>query len=256
MNGAPERNLMDNSLIKTPSTRADLHIRQHLIWEREHEHPTMFPTVDSNVPDPGVVRFWEYICLKKEKADLTGLEICCGKGRNSIWLAENGAKMTGFDFSVTAIATAKRLQRRLPAAQKAMFRLQDALDPWPFGAGTFDFIVDSFGTADVESARGRDFVIEEAARVLKKGGLYFLQIDSPERGFFAERMKSHPGPDKDTLVFPNGKIESVLTEGDLATWDQRYPLKVVEVRRLVEHNVEICGKIIPYKYFWAVLRVP
>lgn len=39
-------------------------------------------------------------------------------------------------------------------------------------------------------------------------------------------------------------------------WNRRYPLKIVELRRLVEHNVEICGKIVPYKYFWAVLRAP
>jgi SAM-dependent methyltransferase len=249
---------MNKSPTTTTTTfpHSDLHIKQRRIWEREHKHPAMFPTVDSNVPDPGVVRFLEYLNLRHNSVPLKGLEICCGKGRNSIWLAENGAMMTGFDFSETAIEKAVRLQRKLPAEQRVSFRLHDALQPWPFESAIFDFVIDSFGSADIESAQGRDYVIVEAARVLKKGGHYFLQIDSPERGFFAERMKSHPGPDKNTLVFPNGKIESVLTEDDLVKWDQHYPLKIVEVRRLVEHNVEICGKTIPYKYFWAVLRLP
>jgi SAM-dependent methyltransferase len=247
---------MKKSPATTTFTHSDLHMRQRRIWEGEHKQPKMFPTVDSNVPDPGVVRFLEYLCLKNKSVPLTGLEICCGKGRNSIWLAENGTKMTGFDFSKAAIETAKRLQQKLPADQKVSFQLHDALDPWPFESGMFDFIVDSFGSADIESAQGREYLIREAVRVLKKGGLYFLQIDSPELGFFAERMKSHPGPDKNTLVFPNGKIESVLTEEDLANWNNHYPLKIVEVRRLVEHNVEICGKTIPYKYFWVVMRLP
>lgn len=216
----------------------------------------MFPTVDSNVPDPEVVRFWEYLCHRQDNSPLRGLEICCGKGRNTIWLAENGAKMSGFDFSTMAIKTAKRLQRKLPENQRAEFRHYDALEPWPFGAATFDFVVDSFGTADIETARGREYVIEEAARVLKKGGLYFMQIDSPELGFFAERMRTHPGQEKNTLVFPNGKIESVLTEGDLASWNDNHPLKVHRVERHVEHNVEICGKRIPYKYFSIILQLP
>ncbi len=89
----------------------DTHARQRQIWDEEHRKPTMFPTVDSNVADPGVVRFWEYLgqtcrgCLPGK-----GLEICCGKGRNTIWLAENGANMTGFDFSAVAIDIAHKAQ--------------------------------------------------------------------------------------------------------------------------------------------------
>lgn len=234
----------------------DLHTRQWEIWENEHACPEMFPNVDSNVADPGVVRFWEHLHNKTQNKALKGLELCCGKGRNAIWLAEYGAKMVGFDFSKTAIGIAEKFQQNLPADKKVTFMLHDALVKWPFESGYFDFIIDCFGTADIESARGRDFVIDEAARVLKKGGLYFMQIDSPEQGLWANRLKSHPGPDKNTLVFPNGKIESVLTKNDIADWDQHYPLKIEECQTLIEHNVEICGSIAPYEYFWIIMRLP
>lgn len=234
----------------------DLHMKQFNIWELEHKCPTMFPTVASNVPDPGVVRYWVYLQERLATNEIAGLEICCGKGRNCIWLAENGAKMTGFDFSPTAIRDANRCQEALPSNQRVDFRIHDALENWPFESESFDFIVDSFGTADIESASGRDFVISEATRVLKKGGYYLLQIDSPKLGFFAERIKSHPGPEPNTLLFPNGKIESVLTESDIRCWDQNNPLKLKSVRNQVEHNVEICGKTIPYEFFWIVLQSP
>ena len=247
---------MDKSQTEKPSTLTEPHINQHRIWEDEHKHPSMFPTVDSNVADPGVVRFWEFICARNKLTSLVGLEICCGKGRNAIWLAGNGATMAGFDFSVTALKAAECLQGKLPATQKIDFRLHDAFDPWPYGNGTFDFIVDNFGTSDIETTCGRDFIIEESARVLKAGGYYFLQIDSAELGFFAERIKNNPGLEKNTLIFPNGKVESVLSEDDLATWNSRYPLKIVELRRHVEYNVEICGKRIPYKYYWIVFLRP
>ncbi len=148
-----------------------------------------------------------------------------------------------------------RRREKLPREQQAEFLLHDALASWPFPDATFGFIVDSFGTADIESERGREHILKEAARVLRKDGYYFMQIDSPEMGFFAERMKSHPGSERNTLIFPNGKVESVLTEADLAEWDAKHPLKTVEVRRHVESNVEICGKKIPYKYYWLVFRL-
>lgn len=230
-----------------------LHQRQKEIWEREHDAPRMFPTVHSKLPDPGVVRF----CTFLHNAGITaghGLEICCGKGRNTIWLQEQGFQMEGFDFCSNAVAAANAENLIRCANKRATFRLHDALSSWPFSKNYFDFIVDNFGTADIESHEGFHFVMHEATRVLKPGGFYFLQIDSPELGFFAELMEHSPGDDKNTLLFPNGKVETVLTEKDIQEWDSLFPLKINTVERFVEHDIEIYGKKIPYKYFWIVLR--
>ncbi len=37
------------------------------------------------------------------------VDLACGEGRNSIWLAENGWQVTGVDFSPVGLAKAKRL---------------------------------------------------------------------------------------------------------------------------------------------------
>jgi len=162
--------------------------------------------------------------------------------------------MFGFDFSTVAIAEAKRRQGRFLLHPPVDFQVQDATDCWAYNTHHFDFVLDCFGSSDIESEVGRENVLNEALRTLKPGGYYFLQIDSPEMGFFLERLKEAPGSERNTLIFPNGKVESVLTEHDLMTWS--HPLKLIEVRREIETKLEIFGQTAPYKYFWIVAQAP
>ena len=50
--------------------------------------------------------------LVSETADLTpgrALDVACGEGRNAVWLAEQGWRATGVDFSDVALGKARRL---------------------------------------------------------------------------------------------------------------------------------------------------
>lgn len=229
---------------------------QYDIWESEHKNPFMFPCVDSQDPSPGVVEFWDWlIALQLDNANkFHGLEICCGKGRNAIWLSNHNVEMCAFDFSRIAIEEANRRQELLNLKNNVDFAVQDATTEWPYSDQTFDFVIDCFGSSDIESQTAREHILNEALRVLKPGGYYFLQIDSPELGFFAERFQNNPGTEKNTLLFPNGKVESVLREEDLEMWS--HPLSLVSIRRIIEENVEIFGQVKPYKYFWIVAQSP
>lgn len=230
------------------------HNRQHALWDDEHRTPLIFKFVDSTLPNPGVVEFWDWMKSRRGTHALRGLEICCGKGRNSIWLAGKGVSMFGFDFSEVAITEAMRRQEQLSLPERVHFRVHDAISLWPYSNQEFDFVIDCFGSSDIEPEEGRQNVLNEALRVLKPGGYYFLQIDSPEMGFFAERFNKTPGPERNTLLFPNGKVEAVLTELDIANW--HHPLAIIEVRREIETTLEICGQTAPYKYFWIVAQAP
>lgn len=53
--------------------------------------------------------------LIAEVSDLpprTALDLACGAGRNAVWLAERGWRMTGVDFSAVALAMARDLAAR------------------------------------------------------------------------------------------------------------------------------------------------
>src|SRR5580698_4980619 len=87
------------------------HQEQQERWEKEHRQPVILPQMDVQSASGGVVKFLEWYkqhAKHDDFQDLCGLEMCCGKGRNVIWLAQQGFQMIGADFSTAAIAEAKK----------------------------------------------------------------------------------------------------------------------------------------------------
>lgn len=69
-------------------------------WDKRYAQPDLLWSATPN-------RF-----LVEEASDLTpghALDLACGEGRNALWLAELGWRVTGVDFSSVAIAKAKSL---------------------------------------------------------------------------------------------------------------------------------------------------
>jgi SAM-dependent methyltransferase len=66
------------------------------------------------------------------------LDLACGEGRNAVWLAERGWRVTGVDFADVALAKAARLA----AARAVEVAWVDAdVRTWEPPAGAFDLVV-------------------------------------------------------------------------------------------------------------------
>lgn len=79
--------------------------------------------------------------LVAEVADLAParvLDLAAGEGRNAVWLAEQGWKATGVDFSDVAMAKARALADTRGVAVETV--VADATQPLP-GAPAFDLVV-------------------------------------------------------------------------------------------------------------------
>jgi malonyl-CoA O-methyltransferase len=94
--------------------------------------------------------------------ELNVLDLGCGTGRHSLWLAAAGATVTGVDFSEGMLAEA----RRKPGAEAIRFVVHDLHLPLPF-ATEFDLVVSGLV---LEHLRELDGFFAEAHRVLKPGG--------------------------------------------------------------------------------------
>src|SRR5947209_1582951 len=68
---------------------------------------------------------------------LTVLDLGCGTGRHSLWLAEQGAIVTAVDFSEGMLAEA----RCKPEASEVRSLVHDLHETLPFPAGSFDLVV-------------------------------------------------------------------------------------------------------------------
>ena len=106
--------------------------------------------MDSSDASGGVKIFWQWLNKNGIHQNLNGVEIGCGKGRNCIWLAEQGvATMTGIDFSTVAIQEAKKRSHKIVAQNKVHFLEHDVTLTWPFPTNHFDFAVDCFASTDI-----------------------------------------------------------------------------------------------------------
>lgn len=94
---------------------------------------------------------------------LAVLDLGCGTGRHTLWLAAEGATVTGVDFSAGMLEEA----RRKPGAERVRFVVHDLHERLPFEDAAFDRVVSGLV---LEHLRDPDAFFAEVRRVLRVGG--------------------------------------------------------------------------------------
>lgn len=96
------------------------------------------------------------------------LDVACGEGRNAVWLASRGWRVTGVDFSDVAVAKARRLAEANGVTVDWV--VADVLEHEP-EAGTYDLVVVMYLQLP---AAERDEALRRARRALRPGGTFLL----------------------------------------------------------------------------------
>ena len=125
-------------------------------------------------PRPILIEFVEKGLIKRGKV----LDLCCGAGTNTVYLAEKGFEVTAIDISRKAIAYAK--EKAGHANVKIDFMIQSFVD-LSFKDEAFDFVFDMGCFHHVEIVDRPKF-ITGVHRVLKKAGNYLLTCFSYKNG--------------------------------------------------------------------------
>lgn len=118
-----------------------------------------------------------------EVAGLDVIELGCGTGYISSWLARRGARPVGIDNSPKQLETARRLQLEYGLEFPLLLGNAESV---PYPDASFDFAISEYGAATwADPYRW----IPEAARLLRPGGRlafiktgHLLMLCSPERG--------------------------------------------------------------------------
>ncbi|MAZ44148.1 MAG: hypothetical protein CMF48_03100 [Legionellales bacterium] len=228
------------------------HDEQKRMWEKEHRKPYVLLPMDSNLPSSGVRMFWDWLLESSLKTNaLRGVEMGCGKGRNCMLLASHAVKMTGFDFSKSAIkeATKRAAQAKI---NNIDFIVSDATKSWPFESNQFDFAVDCFASTDIESEQGRAFARNELLRVIKPGGYFFIYTLSTDDEFHKEMIKTSPSSQKNSFTHPTtGKFEKVFERDELISLYSDFTL--IHEKR-VQKNASFHGKEYKCSHFWMIFQ--
>jgi ubiquinone/menaquinone biosynthesis C-methylase UbiE len=100
-------------------------------------------------------------------ADARVLELGCGTGKNSEWLAARARTLVALDFSPGMLDVARRRVR----SERVRFVEHDITHRWPVEPSSIDLVV---GNLVLEHVRDLGPIYAEAARVLRAGGELFL----------------------------------------------------------------------------------
>lgn len=168
-------------------------VRRHAIYSAKSDAadavrvaPTLFTRSDVTTPDDiaraydlwasrydddvNPTRDLDAVAVRRAPLRLAGasvLELGCGTGKNTGWLAEQARTVRAFDFSTGMLAVARRRVR----APNVTFAEQDVTTRWPIDASSVDVVV---GDLVLEHVDDLASVYAEAARALRPGGQLFL----------------------------------------------------------------------------------
>ncbi len=135
----------------------------------------------------------ELALLPKDMTGMRAIELGCGTGYVSAWMARRGAEVTGIDISAPQLATARRLNTEHGLA---VTFLEGNAEATGLETGAFDFAISEYGAAIWCDP---DLWLPEAHRLLKPGGaLVFLGnhplsiISTPLNGAPCDRVLHRP----------------------------------------------------------------
>lgn len=120
--------------------------------------------------DKNTTRDLDAAVVRKAMLVLEGrevLEVGCGTGKNTVFLAEHAKAVTAMDFSEGMIA---RAHERI-ATSNVKFIRHDVRDAWPVPPASVDVVV---ANLILEHVHDLAPVYFEAARVLRPGGQFFI----------------------------------------------------------------------------------
>jgi ubiquinone/menaquinone biosynthesis C-methylase UbiE len=161
---------------------------------------------------------------------LTVLDLGCGTGRHSLWLAAGGAEVTALDFSEGMLDEA----RRKPGAEQIRFLCHDLHTSLPLGDNEFDLVVSGLV---LEHLRELDGFFAEIKRVLKVGGRAVVSAMHPAM-FLRGSQARFTDPTTGDLVQPGSIAHSI---GDFVMAALRAELRLTGIEEACP-DAEFAGK--------------
>ena len=133
--------------------------------------------------DVNATRDLDAVILRRFAPDIEGLDVLelgCGTGKNTVWLAERARSVLGLDASDGMLAVA----RARVAGGHVRFARHDIETPWPIPDASIDAVIGNLVLEHVERVA---HVFIEAVRVLRRDGAVFVCELHPARQVLGAR---------------------------------------------------------------------
>jgi ubiquinone/menaquinone biosynthesis C-methylase UbiE len=223
---------------------------QRDIWEKEYLNPQLV-TRDWE-PQKQTKKFFKWL-RKDQKLDMKNmavLDLGCGTGRNSIYLAENGATVTGYDISPSAIKMGQKKVQEVGVI--VTLETRNIGEKYPLKHQSIDVVMDIIASNSLTDAERRVY-ISEMYRILKPGGYVYVKGLWKEGDKNAKNLiKKFPGSDPDTYIMPGLHLcEKVFDTQSFQDWYQGFDILMFQTR---SGYAQFQGKSYKRNYFDAYLK--
>jgi SAM-dependent methyltransferase len=159
--------------------------------------------------------------IAKTRKPGTALDVGMGQGRNSIWLAQQGWDVTGFDPAEKAVALAEQTAKKVGVKIKTEIKRTEDFD---FGEARWDLILLSY-----VGGRGLTDTIQ---RALKPGGVLVIE------GFHRDATKN--GPIGGAVVFDTGELPPLFPQLRVVRYEE--PLADADFGQMKVRLVRYCAE--------------
>jgi ubiquinone/menaquinone biosynthesis C-methylase UbiE len=160
------------------------------------------------------------------------LEIGCGTGKNTVFLAQIGTRVHALDFSEGMIEKAKKKVQ----AENVRLSVADLTQKWPCENRSYDLIVCNLV---LEHIKDLSLIFSEAFRVLEKEGRFLINELHPFRQYEGKKASFGKGEEVTEIPafvhhisdFLNAALNNELTLVKLNEWwhedDQSRPPRLI-----------------------------
>jgi SAM-dependent methyltransferase len=187
-------------------------------WERLHSQRRFLP----KYPSEEVVRyvFTHLATISTDRTKLTVLDLGCGGGRHTTFLAREGLTTYAVDFSFTGL---QQTTRRLHDETLNAVLIQADMHTLPFLDEKFDAVI-AYGTLYYTDWNGMHQSVKEIHRVLKKGQTAFVFIRTTDDSRFGQGVQVG----QNTFIFDSDDTNEIgmkncfLAEEDVSTLFQDF----------------------------------
>lgn len=186
--------------------------RDQQLWQEEYAKRGM-PSSYRLHPSGSVVWFASFL---NEHHVTTGraLDIGCGKGRNSLYLAKHGLSIDSMDLVPEAIQQLTEEAKTESVSHLIRPILHDIGSPWPFHNEQFDIAIDIFCFKHQVDPDTKENYHRELRRVLRKGAFYLLTLAGKDDGYYGPLLKQSPDPVRNVVTDPMNNLGSILYSED------------------------------------------
>jgi SAM-dependent methyltransferase len=160
-------------------------------WDTEYKSLNSIPSSWRIEPAHGLVKMKELGVIPSRLDGV--LDLGCGNGRNAFYLSKFSKKVECLDYSKE---TLKLFREKLAQIDADNIDLTEAdiLNGIPFVDDSFDLVLDSYVHCHFTKLDEWDFVLNEASRVIKKGGsLISIQLSVDDHYYHSKRKRDFDG---------------------------------------------------------------